>query len=354
MRKVHLVVGSAVLGIVGLIFLLGNVVEVRVEIRARPRPALEPTAIAPTGDRQLSDQSPASRAILGGYGSAVSADPSRRMVDQAAKLAAAGQTREAQELYLQILAMDPDHREAMRGLVRVRRVLAGDDPRMLRKQAEAFREAVSKTVDTGQPATAHAMDLLATADLIAAAELEDQTAAGRVVIPPPRPAARPAVSQPKPEPAIRPQPVRPALQTTRKPRKASSDLRRRPRRERGDSVRRDRLILRSGPTPIAPRPGRQNPQASTSQQVQKPDVAVDAPALDANEPFATITVGPIHSGARASSITTELTVAGYVARMRRGGAAYVITMGPYRRSVAERIASRIRSRFREGVFVSSN
>jgi hypothetical protein len=397
MRRAVPLIASALIGgiVVGAVLFIGNRVEVRVEIRRVPtdRAAESPTIASPDipQSTDLSNPSKPSTRPLEDQGAVALLDNPREIIDRANKLIAAGKLHEAHDLYLQVLIVDPNDQESMRGLVRARRIKAGEDPAVLRQQANTYRHAISQGTETGEHYTPVAMDLLAKASLLAAAELEGSSAKAPISVPQPpvaespnspsetratvpaRPPteARPAVPvarsieppkpqstspklqpakplpttakaqpiQPKPQPrAIKPPPVRPKPQAaTSKPQGTSTESQRTSRRN----------VVRRPTAPAPAKPAVEKPPSPPASLTVESE-----PPVDMNEPFVTITVGPIASGVRASSITSELTVAGYVARMRRGGAAYLITMGPYRRSVAERIASRIRARFGQGVTVS--
>jgi hypothetical protein len=240
-----------------------------------------------------------------------------------------------------VLLVNPDDQEAMQGLVRVRRLLARNNAAALRRQATTYRRTITQGKETEEHYTAVAMDLLAVASLQAAAELEDSSAKFRPVV------IRPQSTAPKPSPtASKREAPRP------KPQLTSSRPEPRSQSKPREVVRRGEARSKvPGPAPAAPKPVQKppSPPAPPAPLTVEPE-----PPVDMNEPFVTITVGPIASEAQASSITTELTVAGYVARMRWSGAEYHITLGPYRRSVAERIASRIRLRVKQGIPVSLN
>jgi hypothetical protein len=221
--------------------------------------------------------------------------------------------------------------------------MAGKDARTLREQAKTYRRAITQGIETDEHYTAVAMDLLATASLLAVADLQDSTVK-----------ARSQSAPPKPEPTtVTQQPVRPKPQVALKvERTTKSKAKPQTVPSKPQAQRKPTAVVQTPPSPPAP---------ETPKPVQKPPSPPAPPApltvepeppVDMNEPFVTITVGPIASAAQASSITTELTVAGYVARMRWSGAEYHITLGPYRRSVAERIASRIRLRVKQGIPVS--
>ena len=261
-----------------------------------------------------------------------------RTLTAAKQLVAAGKLREAQEEYLSILLIEPTHDEAMRGLVRVVGLLARGDRAALLRQAEAYRRAVSLGIETEEHYTAPAMELLARANLQAAgarvSAATPQPAPRTTARPPARPRAEPEPAPPartRPAPEPRPVPQRPPAQPAPEPRPA---------------------LQRPGqPTPEpapAPRPA-PAPQPSPPAQPAPPPPA----AVNVNEPFVTVVIGPVASSDQASAITGELTIAGYAARLRRQAAgSYVITLGPYRQSEAARAAGFVRSRFGQNVPVS--
>src|SRR3990172_4948331 len=71
----------------------------------------------------------------------------RTLLTNAGKLAAAGKLREAQDAYLAVLLVDPNHEAAMRGLVRVVRTMARGDRAALRRQADEYRRAIAGGLD---------------------------------------------------------------------------------------------------------------------------------------------------------------------------------------------------------------
>jgi cell division protein FtsN len=219
----------------------------------------------------------------------------RTLLTNAGKLAAAGKLREAQEAYLAVLLVDPNHEAAMRGLVRVVRTMARGDRAALRRQAEEYRRAIAGGLETEEHYTAPAMELLLRATLQAAGEIQ--------------PSARPAVRRASPQPTAPPAERQPAQKPKTQP-------------------------------PAKPRPTSPLPEPA------RPAPPPPSPPLDANEPFFTVAVGPISSGDLASTISAELTIAGFSARVQRQGVgSYLITLGPYRQSEARRAADYVRSRF---------
>lgn len=225
------------------------------------------------------------------------------LIASANSLVASGKLQEAQELYLAVLLMEPSHRAAMRGLVRVVRLSSRGDATALRRQAEEYRRAIAQGLETEEHYTGPAMELLARASLQAAAELQRSRRRGER--PPPAQSADTARSQSKAPPAdAKPRRARPPAKPTTSAAKIP-------------------------PKPAAPSP---------------------IPPVNVNEPFVAVAVGPIASGEQASAITADLTIAGFAARVQRQEAGgYVITLGPYRESEARRAAAYVTSRFGQGL-----
>lgn len=85
------------------------------------------------------------------------------LIASANSLVGSGKLQEAQELYLAVLLMEPSHQAAMRGLVRVVRLMSRGDPAALRRQAEEYRRAIAQGLETEEHYTGPAMELLARA-----------------------------------------------------------------------------------------------------------------------------------------------------------------------------------------------
>ncbi|MGQ0551158.1 MAG: SPOR domain-containing protein [Armatimonadota bacterium] len=212
------------------------------------------------------------------------------------RLLNAGRLRQAQEEFLQLRLISPTHGDAMRGLVIVRRRLAGDDPVVLRRQAAAYQQAIARRVETEEHFTAEAMAVLAQANLIAAEEIEAErartqpTRVGATSGPSPRVQSTPsprAQATPAPSPRVQTTPVpSPRAQTSPSPPPVAQPV----------------------PTPpqTPPRPGTPAPQAT----------AVEPP-VDVNEPFLVVRIGPISDAGRVSEIMGELTLSGYSAGVSR-------------------------------------
>lgn len=235
----------------------------------------------------------------------------RSLASRASRLAAAGRWREAQEAYLAVLLIDRGNEEAMRGLVRAMRALAKDDPAVLRRQIAAYRRALASGLETDEHYTAAAMEILVRAGDRA---LRQIGSAARPTSPPPRRQAARSSSPPPEQPAA-----------ARNPRPSAA----------------------AEPPPSAARPPQPPPPAKPPQFPPPPATPPRAEApLDPTEPFLILTVGPVDSAERAAMIAAELTMEGFSARAQRhGGGRYVIVVGPYRATQANRAAAYVRSRF---------
>ena len=98
----------------------------------------------------------------------------------ARQLLTAGRLHEAQGEYLQILlAFGPNNREALDGLIAVRKRLAQGDPAVLRQQAEAYQVAVTEKRETEEHLTLRAMTLLAAVCAQAASQIEAEQGLSR-------------------------------------------------------------------------------------------------------------------------------------------------------------------------------
>lgn len=94
----------------------------------------------------------------------------------AEELLAAGRLREAQEAYLNTLLLYGTDRsqEALRGLIMTRRRVALDNATILREQAEAYYHAAARGFETEERYAPQAMELLAKASVLAAAEIDSE------------------------------------------------------------------------------------------------------------------------------------------------------------------------------------
>ena len=84
------------------------------------------------------------------------------------------QLRQRQDEYLRVLLGNPADAAAMRGLVAVRRRLAGDDPMVLRRQAAAYQQMITSGAESPEHYSRQPMELLASASLRAAAAVESE------------------------------------------------------------------------------------------------------------------------------------------------------------------------------------
>lgn len=237
---------------------------------------------------------------------------------------AAGRLREAQEEYLTVLLQSPGDQKAMAGLIAVQRQLAKDDPVALRRQAAVFQNAIARGAETEEHYTANAMMILMEAKLLAALEIERERG---IASGPAATSAPISLSTAGPDAAsVQPAPPNPTPRPAR--------TRRRPTPPAPRVAATPAPVVRpptAAPATVAPLPATPAPQAS----------------LDVNEAFFIVLIGPIYDATRASEIAAELTLAGYAAKVSRpaGGSSYMITLGPYRRSVVDAIVKTITARY---------
>ncbi len=116
------------------------------------------------GTRLVMGPSSSHRAVTSTYG-----DPRHASAWQ---LVTAGRLREAQDAYLQILTLAPGDRDALRDLITVRRLMAGQDAAKLRQQGEAYRRALANGTDTAEHYTPTALEILAMANFVAADQIQ--------------------------------------------------------------------------------------------------------------------------------------------------------------------------------------
>ncbi len=210
----------------------------------------------------------------------------------------AGRLREAQEEFLQVLLINPAHGDAMRGLVQVRRRLAGDNPVTLRRQAAAFQQAIARGSETQEHFTGPAMAVLAQANIIAAEEIEAERARAR------SPGAGASPGAPPP-----PAPPSPRVQTTAAPSPRAQVT---PRVAASPTVR--PTVERTAPPVAQPVP---TPAPATPIPTPAPRATTVEQPIDSNEPFLVVRIGPVPDTGRVSEIVTELTVSGYSAGVSR-------------------------------------
>ena len=150
----------------------------------------------------LTERSPASRAA-GGPSTLVpspsSGEPNalREPHAKAAQLLQSGQLRGAQDVFLEILAVNPRDESALHGLVVVRRYMAGDNAAMLHRQAEAYWEAIRRGVENEEHYSLRAMETLLAATLQAVQEIEARKPATHGLAGSPQGITPPAGTQPQ-------------------------------------------------------------------------------------------------------------------------------------------------------------
>ncbi len=188
--------------------------------------------------------------------------------------------KESQDAYLEMLMAAPNDRSALRGLVLVRRQLAGDDPVILRKQAASYRQAITKGVEIAdEHYTSAAMTILADVSMLAANEIE---------------------SRKKPTSAVVLGTGPPTLTRTIGP--AAEPRRLRASAQRALPATPDTRPVGSEPPPH---------QANRYQGVRSPDLD------ERRGPLYRIEVGPVFSREHATAVTAILKQAGYAPRLSK-------------------------------------
>ncbi|MGH2453894.1 MAG: hypothetical protein ACRDF5_09045 [bacterium] len=233
----------------------------------------------------------------------------RHALEAAAELLVAGRLREAQDEYVQVLLLAPDSVEGWAGLLRVRRLLAKDDPTVLRRQAGTYRRAIARGEETEEHYTIAAMRVLAEASERAAQGLEQARR------PSPRGlGASPIVLAATPPPTARPRPAATPRRPTPRP-----------------------AARAAAPT------ARPTPKATPKLTPVTPE------AVPRGEPLYVGRTGPIVTFPQANEVHRALTAAGYTVYLSafEGTSLYQITFGPYPKSVTDAIVRFLTSRFPE-------
>ena len=148
----------------------------------------------------LTERSPASReagrsSTMGPSPSAGEPNAPREPHAKAAQLLQSGHLREAQDVFLEILSLNPRDEAALHGLAVVRRYMAGDNPGALRRQAEAYWAAIRRGVENEEHYSLRAMETLLTATLQAVQEIEVRKPATHAAAGPAQAATPPATAQ---------------------------------------------------------------------------------------------------------------------------------------------------------------
>jgi hypothetical protein len=239
-------------------------------------------------------------------------------------LFAAGRLRDAQDAYIEALLLVPDNAEAWAGLVRVRRRLARDDPALLRRQADVYRRVIARGGETEEHYAVPAMRVLAEASVRAAQQIEESRppSAKR---PDPSPIVLPAT--PRARTAATPAPARPTPRVTRR------------------AVRPPVAASRRAARPVAPtaRPTRRQTARPT------PRPAKTSPPAAARAPLFLVQAGPLVSPSHTAEVLGALRGAGYAGRVTQfvGSPYYLLTVGPYRKQLADAVVRFLTSRFPE-------
>ncbi len=270
--------------------------------------------------------------------SAQAAPPGTRY-ETARQLVLAGRLHEAQDEYLEMLTAGPDtDKKAMQALVKVRRLLAREDPFVLRRQAAVYRQAIGLGVETEEHYRPESMEVLVEASLIAAKEIEAERLAKISRASEGQPEASAAAPKSRTQqsqvtaPTLPPQPrAKPSPAPTEKPL----------RRGRRSEVPVPRVT--PIPAPVKPQVTPTPPPVAIA---PTPTPTATPEPQDVNKPLYSVQVGRIRDSERASELAGRLTLAGYAASLNRGEepVGFRVMSAPLPRNVAERRAAVLEER----------
>jgi cell division septation protein DedD len=363
-----------------LAFVIGSALAIglyRVGIAQRAA-RVAPTATATTA--QSAPQAPAGNPPRTAASGAPAPAPPRGTVHdlQVAEVEAAawkaldgGRLQEAQDGFLRVLSLDPGRNTAMRGLVAVRKRMAGEDPAVIRQQVKVYEDAVARGGTTDEYYTAAALQALVSASLKAADEVEAQR--GRptpaVLTPASPPAAAPApqhlangklpaammapkltppqkpggadtavpqpASPPKPPVQVQPAPpkaekpaVRPAPQPVKPPIPATPTPAPRP-------------PVVPAPTTPPPPPA---PSTAPAPVVQPAPAAAASSAPPAVNRLYMVRIGPLADRDRAAAIAKQLSAGGFAGTQISTQTGYRVVSEPLPRQVAQNLSATLASR----------
>jgi SPOR domain len=279
---------------------------------------------------------------------------------KAAQLLLSGHLREAQDVFLEILSLNPRDQAAFHGLAVVRRYMAGDNPATLRRQADAYWEAIRRGVEDEDHHSVRAMETLLTATLQAVQEIEARNPATQAVAGPPQAATPPAAVQPQnavpangkppfpPAPAAGSGgPLTPALPGG----KASTPAARPAKPPVPQTSAPSGAKALTPPKPAAPQnaipssapPTRQQETPLSAPAPQAPPPPAEAPAGVRNRLYM-VRVGPVSGRDLASAIARQLSSGGFPQANVTSRAGFRVVSDPLPRGVAEGLAASLADR----------
>jgi cell division septation protein DedD len=346
-----------------LSFLLGVAVAIIIALAL----VIYGSSLAERQRSQIRTQAPAPPASLG----IVSSSTASGQYARAWELLIAGHPREAQDAFLEILSSDPQDRHAMQGLVAVRRAMV-PDPSELRRQAEAYRDAVRRGADLGDHYTPSAMRALLAASEQAANEIEarsdpapivlseapqktvntpqspgpkDRAPSGRKLPPSTRTVKpqTPVRSAAPPKNAVDTQPAAPAARTSTPPPAATSPAPA-PSPAATTPASPTPPPVTTTPAPPTPLPVATSPAPAPSPAATTPPAPTPPPVVDAR--LYVIRVGPISTRDQASALEKELLNKGFSSAKVtvQQGVFFQVESEPLPRSVAENLAATLAGR----------
>ncbi|HLW47344.1 MAG TPA: SPOR domain-containing protein [bacterium] len=289
---------------------------------------------------------------------------------EAWKLLDAGRLRDAQDDFLRVLTLDPNRRNSMRGLVAVRRKMAGDNPQVIRQQAAVYQAAMRRGVSTDEYYTAPALQTLISASLAAAQEVEAQQTPARTAaagpppassVPPSKPAtdqslssgklahatATVAKSAPVERAAAAPQPAVPPAKAAVPPPPPAKPVQTPPPPVK--PVDKPAVVTAPQRPPVQNAPASSQPVAVVQAPPSSPVPPPGATAAPHSEPAAParlymVRIGPITDRDRANALAKQLGAGGYAQAQVSPQAAYRVLSEPLPRQAAEHLAATLAAR----------
>ncbi|HKX19882.1 MAG TPA: SPOR domain-containing protein [bacterium] len=278
----------------------------------------------------------------------------------------AGRLANAQDGFLQVLAMDPTRHSSLRGLVAVRRKVAVEEPLTMRQQVAAYRAALRRgSAGVGRYSRA-ALEILISASLTAIKELDSAQTPAVAASRPPAPLSEPPQSAGSRHPTGEnahaeigpPAARRPAPAVAKLPQSVTPDNAATPSARR--AVPRPSLPLSSPQgSSLQGRPGGRTVPASSPGLSPPPDpTAATTPAptsASAQAPQAgsqttpshllyVVRIGPVADRDRAAAVAKQLSAEGFSQADITTQNAYRVVSEPLPRKVAEDMRSALASR----------
>lgn len=286
-----------------------------------------PVAAAPFPQEPVPAQSPA----------ALGAPPRFADLEVAAwRSLDAGRLQEAQDDFLKILSLDPSRDSAMRGLVAVRRKMAGDNARLIRQQAAIYQDVLQRGGVGDEKYPPSSLTALVSAGLTAAQEIEAQSGPITASAPMPAQVGAPPVTHPAATPS-QPISLQKPVSSRGEPRNTAVQPPKAPDHAAAPPARQGQKPLVAAtppPTPSAPSPTATAPQAHRPTTAPNPQ-----PSSPASNALHMVRIGPVLDRDRAAALSKQLSIAGFPQIQVTGQTGYRVVSEPLPRRDAESLAA---------------